>query len=76
MMMPLMEGWSLFEAVKHDPRLASVPIVLLTCLGDDEDDIPQLDVSGYLNKPVRMKKLLSIAAEHCRGSASNLGGYS
>ena len=76
MMMPLMEGWSLFEAVKHDPRLASVPIVLLTCLGDNEDDIPQLDVSGYLNKPVRMKKLLSIAAEHCRGSASNLGGYS
>jgi PAS domain S-box-containing protein len=75
MMMPLMEGWSLFEAVKRDPRLASVPIVLLTCVDDNEDDIPRLDVSGYLNKPVRMKKLLSIAAEHCRGSGSNLGGY-
>jgi CheY-like chemotaxis protein len=75
MMMPLMEGWSLFEAVKRDPRLASVPIVLLTCVGDSEDDMPELDVSGYLNKPVRMTKLLSIAAEHCRGSGGNLSGY-
>jgi hypothetical protein len=75
MMMPLMEGWSLFDAVKRDPRLASVPIVLLTCLGDDEEDPTQLDVSGYLNKPVRMTKLLSLAAEHCRGPGSNLGGY-
>jgi hypothetical protein len=75
MMMPLMEGWSLFEAVKRDPRLASVPIVLLTCGGDSEDDMPELDVSGYLNKPVRMKKLLSFAAEHCRGSGGNLSGY-
>jgi signal transduction histidine kinase/CheY-like chemotaxis protein len=75
MMMPLMEGWSLFEAVKHDPRLASVPIVLLTCLGDSPEDISPQDVSGCLEKPVRMKKLLSIAAEHCRSSHSNIGGY-
>ena len=75
MMMPLMEGWTLFEAVKRDPRLASVPIVLLTCLGDGQEQLPTQDVTGYLKKPVRMKKLLSIAAEHCRGSRSNLGGY-
>lgn len=76
MMMPLMEGWSLLEAVKHDPRLATVPIVLLTCLNDKQDskELPA-DVSGYLRKPVRMKKLLSIAAQHCRGSQDNLGGY-
>ena len=75
MMMPLTEGWSLFEAVKQDPRLASVPIVLLTCLGDTRETLGAEDVSVYLKKPVRMKKLLSIAAEHCRSSQSNLGGY-
>ena len=75
MMMPLMEGWTLFEAVKRDPRLASLPIVLLTCLGDGQEQIPAQDVTGYLKKPVRMTKLLSIAAEHCRGSRSNLGNY-
>ena len=77
MMMPLMEGWSLFEAVKHDPRLASVPIVLLTCVGDDDDDdnMARLDVSGYLNKPVPMNELLSLAARHCRSPGSNLSGY-
>jgi hypothetical protein len=75
MMMPLMDGWSLFEAVKHEPRLASVPIVLLTCLGDDQDNIPPLDVSAYLKKPVRIPKLLSIAAQHCRGTSVNPGGH-
>ncbi|MEX2495344.1 MAG: GAF domain-containing protein [Woeseia sp.] len=76
MMMPLREGWSLFEAVKHDPRLAAVPIVLLTCLGETQDNVaPPTDVSAYLKKPVRMKKLLSLAAQHCRGSRKDLGGY-
>jgi signal transduction histidine kinase/CheY-like chemotaxis protein len=75
MMMPLMEGWSLFEAMKRDPRLASVPVVLLTCLGNDDIDLPPLDVSGYLDKPVRMKKLLSIAAEHCRAAGNGLGSH-
>jgi hypothetical protein len=76
MMMPLREGWSLLEAVKHDPRLASVPLVLLTCLGENnEDNAAELDVSGYLNKPVPMKELLSLAARHCRSSASNMSGY-
>jgi PAS domain S-box-containing protein len=74
MMMPLMEGWSLFEAVKGDPRLAAVPMVLLTCVGENENLAPP-DVTGYLSKPVRMKKLLSIAAEHCRGTRSNIGNY-
>lgn len=75
MMMPLMEGWSLFEAVKRDPRLASLPIVLLTCLDDNEDNMARLDVSGYLQKPLRMKNLLRLAAQHCRGSTSNLRSY-
>jgi PAS domain S-box-containing protein len=75
MMMPLREGWSLFEAVKLDPRLASVPLVLLTCLGESEDNMAELDVSGYLNKPVPMNELLSLAARHCRSSASNMSGY-
>lgn len=74
MMMPLTEGWSLFEAVKGDPRLSSVPIVLLTCVGESLDIAPG-HVTGYLSKPVRMKKLLSIAAQHCRGSRSNIGNY-
>ncbi|MEX2125504.1 MAG: GAF domain-containing protein [Woeseia sp.] len=74
MMMPLMEGWSLFEAVKREPRLASVPIVLLSCLSDNQEFVPPPDVSGYLNKPLRMKKLLSIAAEHCRSSQVNIDG--
>ena len=75
MMMPLMEGWSLFEAVKHDSRLAEVPIVLLTSLNDNQNNALSADVSGYLKKPVRMKKLLRIAAEHCRSSRDNVGGY-
>src|SRR5690606_24478191 len=74
MMMPLRDGWSLFEAVKGDPHLSSVPIVLLTCVGESQDIGPG-DVTGYLRKPVRMKTLLRIAEQHCRGSHSNTGNY-
>ena len=74
MMMPLMEGWSLFEAVKREPRLASVPIVLLSCLSENPAIESLPDVSAYLNKPVGMNKLLSIAAQHCRTSQANMDG--
>ena len=68
MMIPLANGWSLLEAVQHDPRLASVPVVLTASLGDDSEVD---DVRG----PVR-QKLLSLAATHCRrASASGLGSH-
>ncbi len=75
MMMPLMNGWSLFEAVKQDPRLASVPIVLLTAVAENDDAQPLPAVAERLNKPVRMNTLLSLAAAHCRRADSGLSGH-
>ncbi len=75
MMMPLMNGWSLFEAVKQDPRLASVPIVLLTALADPDEAQALPQVADRLSKPVRMKQLLSLAAAHCRRADSGLSSH-
>lgn len=75
MMMPLMNGWSLFEAVKQDPRLASVPIVLLTATTGHDDAQSLPEVAECLNKPVRMNKLLSLAAAHCRRADGVLSGH-
>jgi PAS domain S-box-containing protein len=75
MMMPLMNGWSLFEAVKQDPRLASVPIVLLTALADHDDAQALPEIADRLSKPVRMNQLLKLAAAHCRRADSGLSGH-
>ncbi len=66
MMMPVMDGWTLLETVKLDRRLEDVPLVLLTCLGEQQIGAPVESVAGYLEKPVRLGELLDVAARHCR----------
>ncbi len=64
-MMPVMDGWTLLETVKLDRRLEDVPLVLLTCLDEQQIGVPLERAAGYLAKPVRLAELLEIAARHC-----------
>lgn len=66
MMVPLASGWSLFEAVQHDPRLASVPVVLTASLAGGESGT---EAPARIGAPVR-KKLLRLAATHCRRTST------
>ena len=51
--MPGMDGYDLCRAVKSDPRLAEVPVVLLTSLGDPLDVVRGLEAGAdnFLRKP-------------------------
>ncbi|HEU4617037.1 MAG TPA: GAF domain-containing protein [Gammaproteobacteria bacterium] len=69
MMMPAMDGWELFDFVKRDESLATVPLVLLTCLDAGDVGSQAAAAEGYLKKPVRLKDLLALAERHCGGSA-------
>src|SRR3712207_3720183 len=40
--MPEMDGYAMCHAIKHDPSLQAVPVVLLTNLSDPEDIIQGL----------------------------------
>jgi two-component system, sensor histidine kinase and response regulator len=51
--MPVMDGFALCKAVKSDPDLKSIPIMLLTALSDPQDVIKglQAGADNFLTKP-------------------------
>jgi signal transduction histidine kinase/DNA-binding response OmpR family regulator len=57
--MPEMDGFSLAERVKGDPKLAATPIMMLTSAGQRGDGARcrELGVSAYLTKPVSQSEL-------------------
>ncbi len=58
-MMPGMDGWSTLTALKADPDLASIPIILLTIV-DDRGQGFALGATDYLTKPIDKRRLLGI----------------
>jgi PAS domain S-box-containing protein len=59
--MPEMDGFELARAIKLNPELREIPVILLTALSDPEDVIRGLDarVDFYLTKPYDEDFLLS-----------------
>jgi two-component system, OmpR family, response regulator MtrA len=58
-MMPRMNGWELFERVRSDTRLASIPFVFITARTDDESiqRAKSLGAEDYLTKPFKAEEL-------------------
>lgn len=52
--MPRMNGIEFLQALRSDPDLSSLPVVVLTTSNDDQDKIDayNFNVAGYLLKPV------------------------
>lgn len=59
--MPHMTGHELCRAIKTDPNLRTVPLILLSTLSEPEDIIKGLDcgADNYVTKPYRFAYLLS-----------------
>jgi CheY-like chemotaxis protein len=62
--MPKMNGLEFLRAVRADPELASLTIVVLTTSNEDRDrvDAFQLNVAGYLLKPVTFHTFADVMA--------------
>ena len=56
--MPVMDGWQFRAAQKSDPRLACIPVILLSAQMDIESAAGKLGAVDWLNKPVPLKSLL------------------
>jgi two-component system sensor histidine kinase/response regulator len=58
-LMPGMDGFSLAEAIKSDPEIAPVRLVLLTSAGERGDGARARNtgIAAYLSKPVRQSQL-------------------
>jgi CheY-like chemotaxis protein len=64
-MMPGMDGWRFRQEQKEDPALASIPVVVISALGDIEQKASVLDAAEYLQKPVDSNKLLETVRRCC-----------
>jgi CheY-like chemotaxis protein len=57
--MPVMDGWTFRAEQQRDPRLASIPtIVLSASLGADSRDVEELDADAMLPKPFDLARLV------------------
>ena len=65
-MMPGLDGWSVLTALKADPALAGIPVVMLTIL-DDRNVGFALGASEYLTKPIDRPLLVSVLRRYRRG---------
>jgi len=62
-MMPDMDGWSVLRALKANPTLHDIPIVMLTMI-DDKSKGYSLGASDYLSKPVDREQLHTVLARY------------
>ena len=58
-LMPGMDGWAVLAALKAEPELAEIPVIMIT-IGDDKGMGFALGATEYMSKPIDRDRLLSI----------------
>ena len=64
LMMPVMDGWEFRRRQRSNPRLASVPVVVLSAL--DQLRAAELGSTAFLKKPLDFDRLLELVRQYCR----------
>lgn len=67
LMMPVMDGWQFLDERKNTPKVASVPVVVLSAsmgfTGSNE-------TVAFMQKPVAVKPLIALLTIYCAAGAS------
>jgi PAS domain S-box-containing protein len=63
-LMPGLDGWSVLQALKSDPKLADVPVAMLTIV-DEKNRGYALGASDYVTKPIDRERLRALLARFC-----------
>jgi CheY-like chemotaxis protein len=70
-MMPDIDGWTVLAAIKGDPSLASIPVVLMTIV-EEKNRGYALGAADYLVKPVNRSKLVETLRSVCGSAAGRI----
>jgi CheY-like chemotaxis protein len=68
-LMPGMDGWTVLSALKSDPELTDIPVVMLSIIDDQKMGVP-LGASDFLTKPVDRDRLVHALHRYKRGPGS------
>jgi CheY-like chemotaxis protein len=63
--MPDLDGWTVLAAIKGDPELAGIPVILMSIV-DQKNRGYALGAADYLVKPVDRTKLVGTLDRHLR----------
>jgi len=55
-MMPDLDGWSVLAALRQDPELAEIPVIMITIMDEHRRGVA-LGAAGYLTKPIDRERL-------------------
>ncbi|HJR09571.1 MAG TPA: response regulator [Pyrinomonadaceae bacterium] len=64
-MMPGVDGWATLAALKADPELADIPVIMLTIV-DDKNKGYALGAADYMTKPFDREQLTAIIGKYRR----------
>jgi CheY-like chemotaxis protein len=64
-LMPGMDGWAVLTALKGDPELADIPVIMLTIL-EEKSMAYALGASEYLTKPIDRSRLIAVLERYRR----------
>jgi signal transduction histidine kinase/CheY-like chemotaxis protein len=64
--MPGMDGWAVLSAIKGNPELSDIPVIMSTMVHDRGMGYA-LGVSDFLTKPIDNKRLISVIERFCHG---------
>ncbi len=70
-MMPDLDGWTVLAAIKGDPELSDIPVVLMTVV-DDRNRGYSLGATGYMIKPVNRDELARVLRNICGPVGRNM----
>jgi signal transduction histidine kinase/DNA-binding response OmpR family regulator len=62
-LMPSMDGWAVLAALKADPALADIPVIMLTIM-DDKHMGYTLGATDYLTKPIDWNRLAALLRKY------------
>jgi DNA-binding response OmpR family regulator len=76
LMLPDMNGWEIFMAMRNDASSAEIPVIILSCVGTRHDRSFGLQVArvhDYLVKPCLPSRLLASVTSALAGLAAHEG---
>ena len=65
LVMPQMDGWHFLEALRGDPALKAIPVVIVSAHAGSQP--PPSGIDGLLPKPIDLTALRRVVAQHCPG---------
>lgn len=65
LMMPVMNGWQFRTQQQANPKIASVPVVVVSADGNVQQKAASIGANHYLKKPVELQDLAKITQQFC-----------